>query len=239
MTEGVRMFSKISTRKMAFCPFTNAALHEKEHPIFWPRDCVDPFSDISPTPAYPSQPNDNRFYFAPSRFACNSYSWLHIFPEGAVHQSEDRTMRYFKWGIARLILEPTECPDVVPIFIEGLDQVMPESRGFPRFIPRIGKTITVSFGKEVDTEATFGDLRKRWRELVDEDIKARGGKDWADALLGVLPESLANDPDAIELRKECTRRVREEVLKVRRSRGHPDEDPKCGMVETWVKEGTR
>lgn len=39
------------------------------------------------------------------------------------------------------------------------------------------------------------------------------------------------------LRIEVTKRVRQEVLKVRRSLGLPDEDPKEGLVETWIEEG--
>jgi len=162
---------------------------------------------------------------------------VHIFPEGFTHQSPEKTMRYFKWGVARLILEPPECPDVVPIFIEGTDQVMHESRKFPRFIPRIGKNITVTFGKEVDTEAVFGDLRKKWKELTEQYTKAADGDETL--LLGVLPSDLMLSEEAIELRKECARRVREEVLKVRRSRGLPEEDPKWSQVATWAREGPK
>jgi len=239
MTEGVRLFSKISSRRNAFCPFNNRALHNIDHTASWPRDCVDPFSDIQPAPSYPSRPGDNCLYFAPSRYACNSYSWVHIFPEGKVHQSPDKTMRYFKWGVSRLILEPTDCPDIVPIFIEGTDQVYPESRTFPRLVPRVGKAITITIGKEIDVEAVFGDLRKRWRQLADEDSKTRGLDKWPEELLGVLSDKLMQSEEVIELRKECTRRVRDEVLKVRRSRGHPDEDPKCGLVETYANEGRK
>lgn len=146
-------------------------------------------------------------------------------------------MRYFKWGVARLILEPLEAPDVVPIFIEGTDQIMHESRTFPRFLPRIGKKVTVTFGRELDVEGTFGDLRKRWRELADKDAKERGNPEWDEIMLGIVPEGLTNHPEAIELRKECTKRVRDAVLEVRRSRGLPDEDPKSGVAETWLKEG--
>lgn len=148
-------------------------------------------------------------------------------------------MRYFKWGVARLILEPTECPDVVPMFIEGSDQVMHESRTFPRFIPRIGKDITVTFGHELDVESTFGDLRKRWRELCDEDARANGLDEWDELTLGIVPESLVHHPEAVKLREECTRRVRDAVLQVRKSRGYKDEDPKSGAVETWAKEGPK
>ncbi|KIV82169.1 hypothetical protein PV11_04297 [Exophiala sideris] len=239
MTEAVRLLSKINTDNIALCPLNNPRFHKSYHTPSWPGDCVDPFSDMSPAPAYPSQPSDVRWYHAPSRYASNAYSWVHIFPEGMIHQAEDKTMRYFKWGVARLILEPVDCPDVVPMFIEGTDQVMHESRTFPRFLPRIGKKITVTFGKELDVEARFGDLRKRWRELADRDAKDRGLPGWDELMLGIVPESLTNDPEAIELRKECTKRVRDAVLEVRRSRGLSDEDPKSGLVETWLREGPK
>lgn len=239
MTEGVRLLSKISAQNSALCPLSNPRLQKPFREPSWPADCVDPFSDIAPVPAYLSQPNDVRWYHAPSRYASNAYSWVHIFPEGMIHQAEDQTMRYFKWGVARLILEPLEAPDVVPMFIEGTDQVMHESRTFPRFLPRIGKNITVTFGKELDVEEVFGDLRKRWRELVDKDAQASGHSHWDELMLGIVPETLKIHPEAVELRKECTRRVRNAVLEVRRSRGLPDEDPKSGVAETWLREGPK
>ena len=149
-------------------------------------------------------------------------------------------MRYFKWGVARLILEPPECPDVVPMFIEGTDQIMHEARQFPRFIPRVGKKVAITFGRAVDTEAVFGDLRRRWKEIRDEDYGRavrRPHASYPSEAVGLLTDPLLHGEEAIELRKECTRRLREEVLKVRRSRGYPDEDPKAGQVETYLKEG--
>jgi monolysocardiolipin acyltransferase len=235
MTEAVRMFSAISDRNLAFCPHTNPRLHESHHPPTWPRDCVDPFSDLPLPPSFPSMPNDVRYYLAPSRYASNSFAWIHIFPEGMIHQSPDLRMRYFKWGVARLILEPQVCPDVVPIFIEGTEQVMHESRTFPRFIPRGGKKISITIGNQVDTDALFGDLRQRWRELADTDAQARGSTALNDLTAGIVPESLANHPDAIEIRIECARRVREQVLKLRRERGYPDEDPKACLAESWER----
>lgn len=140
-------------------------------------------------------------------------------------------MRYFKWGVARLILEAEPaCPDVVPMWVEGPEQVMHEGRTFPRFLPRPGKVVSVTFGDVVDGERVFGDLRARWRALKEEE-----GEESSD--VGVLSEGLKYGDEAVELRKECTRRVREEVLKVRRARGLPDEDPKAGLVETWALEG--
>ena len=243
MTEAVRILSKINSRRLSFCPFNvdqQGRRTDSQNYVYWPSDCIDPFSDVAPAPFYAAAPDESRVYLAPSRYACNSYSWLHIFPEGKTHQSKDKTMRYFKWGVSRLILEPPECPDVVPIFIEGTDQVMHESRKFPRFIPRIGKSITVTFGNQVDTEVIFGDLRKRWREICDQHAKRHGSEPYDESLLGVYPTTLTvDDPEVWELRKECAKRLRDEVLKVRRSRGLPDVDPKSSLAETWLHEGPK
>jgi len=176
-------------------------------------------------------------------------------------------MRYFKWGVSRLILEPPEAPDLVPMFIEGTDRIMHESRTFPRFIPRMFNKVSVAFGDVVDVEAAFGDLRKKWRQICDREnekilndqmqaelaqAKKQGVKFTKQQLvqhkkmlldsmyevqLGIVSDKLKWDPEVVELRKECTRRVRDEVLKVRRSRGYPDEDPKGGLAETWKIEG--
>jgi len=243
LSEGVRLLSSIFVGQPSWNPHIKRAVEtSNDFHNSWPRDCVDPFSDVSPTPSYPSCLNDERQYLAPSRYACNSNSWIHIFPEGMIHQDPDRSMRYFKWGVARLILEPPECPDVVPMFIEGTDEIMHEARQFPRFIPRIGKKVTVTFGRVVNTEAVFGDLRKRWQELRDEDYAAHvqiPDTAYPDQALGLLTDTLLHSQEAIELRKECTRRLRQEVLQVRRSRGYPDEDPKAGLAETYLREGPK
>lgn len=280
-TEAVRILSEIPDQKFSWNPhcvtipgYPDFAAFASSAPkttleVSWPKNAVDPFSWIVPRPAFPSQPNDVRVYNAPSRYAANSYSWVHIFPEGFVHQTDPdkRYMRYFKWGVSRLILEPPECPDIVPMFIEGTDQIMHESRTFPRFIPRLGKKVVITFGGELDIEAKFGDLRRRWREICDRENeqivksyednappedpnsavspekKAKMRKEFVDFLyghqLGYISEKLKYDPEVVELRKECTNRVREEVLKLRRARGYPDEDPKAGIAETWKLEGPK
>lgn len=152
-----------------------------------------------------------------------------------IHQSAHKTMRYFKWGISRLILEPDECPDIVPMWIEGTDGVMHEDRGFPRFIPRINQKVSVTFGEKVDTEAIFGELRSKWQKLKRE--SEQGSTE--PLAVGILNEKLMYGDEATELRLECTRKVRDLVLEVRRSRGFPDEDPKASMAETWLREGPK
>lgn len=140
-------------------------------------------------------------------------------------------MRYFKWGVARLILEPDVCPDIVPMWLEGNSAIMHEARGAPRWVPRVGKRCGVWFGGNVGGEGNvFHELRERWRGLV----ARKGGRERE---MGVLDEELRYGQEAVDLRIECTRRVRQEVLKIRRMSGLPDEDPKEGLVETWREEG--
>ncbi|GAB1320259.1 Lyso-phosphatidylcholine acyltransferase [Madurella fahalii] len=214
------------------------------------------------------------------------HSWVHVFPEGMVHQHASTDLRYFKWGVARLILESDPAPDVLPMFIDGTQRVMPEDRAFPRFLPRIGKKVRVGFGEVLDYEATFGDLRRRWEGLVrleQERISSggtRGGggggvgeeqrqqkkggwglgslmpsSSWAAwkkeekgtslALSQLrssqpqLPGELATEElkygrEAQEIRIEVARRLRDEILKVRKSLGgFPEPDPSFALAETW------
>jgi len=150
-------------------------------------------------------------------------------------------MRYFKWGVARLILEPDVCPDIVPIWIEGNNQIMHEAREWPRFIPRAGKRCGVWFGQNVGGEEgegshVFHELRKKWQDMVERN-RIRNGA--ADQETGILDDELKYGSEAVKLREECTRQVRAAVLKVRRLRGLPDEDPKEGLVDTWRAEGSK
>ncbi|KAL2137161.1 hypothetical protein VTI74DRAFT_7708 [Chaetomium olivicolor] len=165
------------------------------------------------------------------------HSWVHVFPEGCVHQHASTDLRYFKWGLARLILESDPVPDVLPMFIDGTQRVMSEDRGFPRFLPRIGKTVRVAFGEVLDYEGVFGDLKKRWDRLVQREQQKRmngGGKGVVLTLPGELEsEELRVGKEAQEIRIEVARRMREEILKVRAQLGFPEPDPKFALAETW------
>ncbi|KAM7193276.1 hypothetical protein V8F20_008471 [Naviculisporaceae sp. PSN 640] len=235
-------------------------------------DIPDPFTAGSLT--YTTNGTD--IHPSPSIYPSNRHSWVHIFPEGLVHQHPDLDLRYFKWGVARLILESEPAPDVLPMFIDGTQRIMPEDRGFPRFLPRMGKNIRVAFGEVLDYESTFGDLRRRWHDLVqrtrekrlkeeEERLKPRRKRGsllaWLNpfawpsssaesvhepvttvALAEKKPQMLGEitDPElmyskeANAIRIEVARRMREEILKVRKSLGgYPESDPKLGKAETW------
>jgi monolysocardiolipin acyltransferase len=191
-------------------------------------DLIDPFSGGHLT--FSTDGHDT--FPAPSAYLSRRHSWVHVFPEGMIHQTEDRIMRYFKWGVSRLILESEPMPDVVPIFIEGFDKIMHETREFPRFIPRAFKNVRVTFGEKLDTEEVFGDLRARWKQLRAKEER-KGGR----LEVGVLNDTLKYSPEAVSIRKECTQRMRQAVLDVRRQRGYPEDDPKNSLAETWLREG--
>jgi monolysocardiolipin acyltransferase len=191
-------------------------------------DLIDPFSGGHLT----FSTNGIDTFPAPSAYLTRRHAWVHIFPEGMIHQTEERIMRYFKWGVSRLILESEPMPDIVPMFIEGFDNIMHETREFPRFIPRPFKNVRVTFGERLDTEEVFGDLRQRWRQM-----RAKEEKKGEQLELGVLNDALKYSEEAVALRKECTRRMRQAVLDVRRRRGYSDEDPKNSLAETWLREG--
>ena len=195
-------------------------------------DISDPFSTPNHTYTYSTNGVDS--FPAPSAYAHRQYSWIHIFPEGKIHQHPMNTMRYFKWGIARLILEPDACPDIIPVWLEGNDQIMHEDRKWPRFLPRVGNKCEVWFGENVGGEAEnrFSELRAKWRILKDQNQEKHKVLE-----VGELNDELKYSKEAVALREECARRVRQAVLEVRRKTGRPDEDPKASLVETWRQEG--
>ncbi|KAF2721723.1 hypothetical protein K431DRAFT_294076 [Polychaeton citri CBS 116435] len=205
----------------------------------------DPFSSSALT--YTTTGLDS--FPVPSYYTSRRFNWVHIFPEGKTHQHPDKFMRYFKWGVARLILESDPCPDVLAIWIDGPQEVMSEDRTWPRPMPRAGKHIAVTFGECVDTESLFGEYRRRWQALKEEAARRRlqqsssgsaGAPHVEEEEIGVLRDDfLRYSPEAEQLRVEVTLAVRKEVLKVRRSTGLSDEDPKAGLAETWREEGSR
>jgi monolysocardiolipin acyltransferase len=205
----------------------------------------DPFSASELT--YTTNGQDS--FPAPSFYPSRRHSWIHVFPEGKIHQHPDKIMRYFKWGVARMILESEPCPDVMAMWIDGPQFVMANERTFPRPLPRPGHDVSITFGEKMDVDRVFGPFRERWRDLKAKAQRKRElngeadetgvlATDWNGELGEVRDQELRYGAEAVQLRKEVTLAVREEVLKVRRSTGLPDEDPKGSLVETWREEGS-
>lgn len=162
--------------------------------------------------------------------ASNEYNraqWVHVFPEGFVHQplkDEHRySMRYFRWGVSRMILEATAEPVVLPIWTTGLDGLMPEDAGgLSNLRDRLGGPVHVKVGEPLPSSDVRG-FRERWQALVAEHDTT-----------GEIPEALRNGPDAQALRRDVAKRVRDSVLAVRDSIGaYPLEDPRFADADFW------
>lgn len=150
-------------------------------------------------------------------------AWLHIFPEGFVHQHPTLQMRYFKWGVSRFILELPSPPIILPMFLSGFQEIMHESRTFPRFIPRGGKDVRIVVGEPVPLDYWTA-VRERYQTL-----KAK-----CDKVGGAEGEKLLKEGDeAQKLRIEVTKMVRDRVVKLRMESGFPPEDEGSHLVQEY------
>ncbi|EGX51848.1 hypothetical protein AOL_s00043g582 [Orbilia oligospora ATCC 24927] len=149
--------------------------------------------------------------------------WLHIFPEGQIYQHPTFQMRYFKWGIARYILELPQPPIVLPMFFTGMQNVMHEKRSFPRFLPRPGNTISITFGSAIPLDR-WDKVRQKWRQ-IRESCRAIGGEEGE--------RLLREGPEAVKLRVEVALMVRDEVEKLRIECGYPPAQPESALAETF------
>jgi len=98
----------------------------------------------------------------------NQGDGVHLFGEGKVNQPSTylnnrngvHTLPRFKWGVGRIIMESSVPPLVIPMWLTGFDQLMPEGREFPyKYFPRPGVQLSVTFGDPLpprDIEKALG-----------------------------------------------------------------------------------
>lgn len=141
-------------------------------------------------------------------------SWLHIFPEGYVCQMQpphSNSMRYFRWGTSRLLLEPTVAPVVVPIFGSGFEKIAPESTAddiIERYTPHNrGAEINVVIGDPIEDEI-IERFREKWRNLCSEQYDDQKSPN-------DLSFSLKFGKQAQKLRSEVAAMMREKVVFLR------------------------
>ncbi|KAI3547195.1 acyltransferase [Colletotrichum abscissum] len=175
---------------------------------------------------------NNEVFSAPTYYRSKHGAWVHVFPEGCTHQNPERTLRYFKWGVSRLILESDPAPQLVPMFIDGFSDIMPEDRKWLRFLPRIGAKIRVFYGEALEVGEAFREQRLKWKRIVQKEVEARGKP----LSVGEVPESLKDHPEAIQLRVEVAKTVRDMVQELRISAGYPRDSPAFALAETWERE---
>ncbi|KAK9468690.1 hypothetical protein V1512DRAFT_202854 [Lipomyces arxii] len=154
--------------------------------------------------------------------------WVHIFPESLVHQAyppHKTTMKYFHWGVSRVLLEAEKMPIVVPVFHHGLEDVFPEDREsykyvprtviFPRFSKKKRLPLNIKFGSAID-DIVFADDRIKWEKLKHISV---------------------DGTEARSLRSAVALKLRDAVSKVRSSMGLPEEDSRFKDVYFWSGTG--
>lgn len=190
-------------------------------------------------------------------------NWVHIFPEAFVHQVYPPyryTLRYFHWGVSRLLLESTKPPIVIPIYAYGFDDIIPEDKD-PDYslLKRLGKTaLKVKIGNPLDEEK-IGQYRQEWVDLVqnetnsfldatDNDIscneetkplileKNSTYNNRKQIINGDMPESLKTGPKAQKLRSQVANYLRDELENLRVSLGFERGPEEFADPFFWDKE---
>lgn len=141
--------------------------------------------------------------------------WVHIFPEGFVHQPYEPysgTLRYFHWGVSRLVLESgPNAPLVLPIYARGLDNVFPEDKvkralGYGFNVP-----LVYNFGQPVDA-GRISEYREKWNAATS----------------GEEQDSVRSEVASF-LRKEGLLEAKKEVVKLLEE----DNDPRLNTPSFW------
>jgi monolysocardiolipin acyltransferase len=83
-------------------------------------------------------------------------AWVHFFAEGRVNQTAE--LLRFKWGVARLVMEATTTPLVLPIHLRGFEHMKPLGRA----LPRLGQALEVHVGPPVDLSERLRQLPPSW-----------------------------------------------------------------------------
>ncbi|GJJ14264.1 hypothetical protein Clacol_008528 [Clathrus columnatus] len=99
----------------------------------------------------------------------NAGEWIHVFPEGKTTQPPHSNLSRLKWGIGRMLMETNNVPTILPIWLTGFDQVMDETRGFPRFLPRPGKKLSITVGDSEEIQARISEMLLLRKDFSDTD----------------------------------------------------------------------
>jgi monolysocardiolipin acyltransferase len=98
-------------------------------------------------------------------------NWIHLFPEGRVHQNPKGELLRFKWGVGRLVADPNITPIVLPIHIEGTKDILHEARP-NRLIPSslYGSNVVVRIGEPIDFSELVSEAKKEAQKLGDGNV---------------------------------------------------------------------
>ncbi|CCC70830.1 hypothetical protein NCAS_0F03460 [Naumovozyma castellii] len=176
-------------------------------------------------------------YFAPAGYQPpvkrNKPAWVHVYPEGFVlqlHPPYANSMRYFKWGITRMVLEATRPPIVVPIFTTGFENIINEGSKesfFKQIWKSIGTEINVTIGDPLD-DSIINLVREEWDDLVKKFYDPEKPTD--------LSTRLKYGEEAQQLRSKVAAILRDNVAKIRdQERKFPPEDPRFKSPAWWKR----
>lgn len=96
-----------------------------------------------------------------------------ILPEGTRNRNVDTPMteREFKTGLGLLVMMTEGKVPIVPVYLEGNEQLMPAHKNIPEFSKDgIPHTVTVHIGEPIDTSSL---VEKSLLEMEDQEIRAK------------------------------------------------------------------
>ncbi|ODV82392.1 uncharacterized protein CANTADRAFT_24923 [Suhomyces tanzawaensis NRRL Y-17324] len=222
----IRVLSPDDTLDLEFSP----GVQESQKPLLIQEVNINQSRElvrhIKPTP------ESTNVLMSKSPFIRTKTSWFHVFPEGFVlqlHEPHSNSMRYFKWGVSRLILESTTAPVVVPIFSYGFEKIVPEEtsgEGIKRWLPaHLGSEIHITIG-DAFSDDRIESYRQKWRDLCKAYIDPKNPTD--------LSEELKNGKKAQALRSGLAAELRQAVLDIRNTiPSLKPEDPKFKDPKYW------
>ncbi|KAG8875936.1 hypothetical protein FRB97_004613 [Tulasnella sp. 331] len=106
------------------------------------------------------------------------------------------------------MIKANSTPRVIPMYLEGFDDIMPADRGFPRFMPRFGKRLKITFG---DPSGVTEEVRAIQETCTAEDV----------ATSGLVPPSNESDPEAqlrilmADILRQAVKRLGDDVTRSR------------------------
>jgi len=87
---------------------------------------------------------------------CALGHWVHVFPEGKVNMTKEEIR--LKWGVGRIIYESPKLPIVLPMWHEGMDDVLPNVEPY---MFKLGKNVTINIGQPLDLNDYVQDLKNQ------------------------------------------------------------------------------
>jgi len=64
---------------------------------------------------------------------------------------------------ARIIMEAEDMPEIIPMWISRFDTLMPETRGWPRPVPRAGGNVSITIGSSLTSK--IQPLVEEWKRV--------------------------------------------------------------------------